>query len=125
MQLQSRLLEGLDFAVPAEYANLPVLPGRATVEITVKPAKAAPGDAPEKFTLLVDGLNAPLSGGDFVELAGKGFYDGMKIQRSDSFVVQTGDPSPDSETGSHGFGKAGRKFPPDAERRRRSSQRWN
>ena len=109
LQLQSRLMEGLDFAVPAEYADLPALPGRATVELTVRRAKAAPGDAPERFTLLVDGLNAPLSGGDFVELAGKGFYDGMEIQRSDSFVVQTGDPSPGSEKGSHGYGKAGQE----------------
>ena len=109
LQLQGRLLDGLDFAVPEEYAELPVLPGRATVEITVKRAKSAPGEAPEKFTILIDGTNAPLSGGDFVDLVGKGFYDGMKIQRSDSFVVQTGDPSPDNEKGSHGFGKVGQE----------------
>ena len=109
LQLQGRLLDGLDFAVPEEYADLPVLPGRATVEISVKRAKSAPGEVPEKFTILIDGANAPLSGGDFVDLVGKGFYDGMKIQRSDSFVVQTGDPSPDNENGSHGFGKAGQE----------------
>lgn len=36
--------------------------------------------------------NAPLTAGNFLELCSKGFYDGMQIQRSDGFVVQTGDP---------------------------------
>jgi peptidylprolyl isomerase len=35
---------------------------------------------------------APVTGGNFVDLVNKGFYDNMKIQRSDGFVVQTGDP---------------------------------
>jgi peptidylprolyl isomerase len=35
---------------------------------------------------------APVTGGNFVELVSKGFYDNMAIQRSDGFVVQTGDP---------------------------------
>ena len=35
---------------------------------------------------------APITGGNFVDLVSKGFYTNMKIQRSDGFVVQTGDP---------------------------------
>ena len=35
---------------------------------------------------------APVTGGNFVELVDKGFYNNMAIQRSDGFVVQTGDP---------------------------------
>ena len=34
-----------------------------------------------------------MTAGNFVDLVNKGFYDGMRIQRSDGFVVQTGDPS--------------------------------
>lgn len=33
-----------------------------------------------------------MTGGNFVDLVQKGFYTNMKIQRSDGFVVQTGDP---------------------------------
>jgi cyclophilin family peptidyl-prolyl cis-trans isomerase len=44
------------------------------------------------LTIVVDGYNAPVSAGDFVDLAKRGFYDGMDIQRADGFVVQTGKP---------------------------------
>ena len=37
-------------------------------------------------------IPAPVTGGNFVDLVEKGFYNNMKIQRSDGFVVQTGDP---------------------------------
>jgi cyclophilin family peptidyl-prolyl cis-trans isomerase len=44
-----------------------------------------------RLTTIVDGFTAPLTSGNFVDLVQKGFYDGYKIQRSDGFVVQTGD----------------------------------
>jgi cyclophilin family peptidyl-prolyl cis-trans isomerase len=44
------------------------------------------------LTLVVDGYNAPVSAGQFVDLVQRKFYDGMTIQRADGFVVQTGDP---------------------------------
>lgn len=34
-----------------------------------------------------------VSAGGFMDLVQRGFYDGMEIQRSDNFVVQTGDPA--------------------------------
>ena len=42
---------------------------------------------------------------------GKGFYNGMKIQRSDGFVIQTGDSNPDGDV--HGYVSGGkeRKIP--------------
>ena len=42
---------------------------------------------------------------NFVDLVERGFYNGMKIQRSDGFVVQTGDPNPgnDDKGTIHGF----------------------
>ena len=42
--------------------------------------------------LVVDGYNAPVTAGNFVDLVQKQFYDGMEIQRADGFVVQTGKP---------------------------------
>lgn len=41
--------------------------------------------------MVIDGYNAPITGGNFVDLVDKGFYKNMKIQRSDGFVVQTGE----------------------------------
>ena len=38
-----------------------------------------------------------MTGGNFVDLVQKGFYDKMKIQRSDGFVVQTGDPEGEAD----------------------------
>ena len=42
--------------------------------------------------IVVDGYNAPLTAGNFVDLVDQKFYDGMAVQRADGFVVQTGDP---------------------------------
>jgi len=44
------------------------------------------------FKMVVDGYNAPVSAGNFVDLVLRKFYDGMEIQRADGFVVQFGDP---------------------------------
>lgn len=43
--------------------------------------------------MMIDGYNAPITGGNFLDLVSSGFYNGMKIQRSDGFVVQTGEAS--------------------------------
>ncbi len=45
-----------------------------------------------KLLIVVDGYNAPVTAGNFVDLVDKKFYDGMEIQRADGFIVQTGDP---------------------------------
>jgi len=48
--------------------------------------------------LVVDGYNAPVNGGNFVDLVQRGFYDGLSFTRSeDNFVLQTGDPLGDAE----------------------------
>jgi len=85
--------------IPEEYKNLPALQGRATVEFVVKKGEAGEsfdieGELYDKAVLkmVIDGYNAPITGGNFVDLVSKGFYNNMKIQRSDGFVVQTGDP---------------------------------
>ena len=42
-------------------------------------------------------ITAPVTGGNFIDLVDKGFYNQMKIQRSDGFVVQTGDPEGEAD----------------------------
>ena len=73
------------FEIPAEFAGLPRLLGRATVQLTT-----TKGD----LTAVVDGYNAPLTAGAFVDLVQRGFYDGLPFIRAEDFyVLQTGDPA--------------------------------
>ncbi len=53
-----------------------------------------PEGKPEDVVLniVLDGYNAPVSAGGFMDLVLRGFYNGMDVQRADGFVVQTGDP---------------------------------
>ena len=90
-QVEQLMVEKFPFEVPAAYDNLPRLLGRATVEIQLKyddPARGQGGT----MTMTVDGFSAPVNAGAFVDLVDRGFYNGMRIQRSDGFVVQTGNP---------------------------------
>ncbi|KAL7558925.1 hypothetical protein ACA910_015502 [Epithemia clementina (nom. ined.)] len=95
---------GYKVPVPEEYSDLPQLQGRATVKMLLK--KAVSGDTfdvigrtyPEaKLTMIIDGYAAPVTSGNFVDLVQKGFYNKMLIQRSDGFVVQTGNPDGEAE----------------------------
>eukprot|EP00960_Hanusia_phi_P031255 749183-Hanusia_phi.AAC.4 len=70
------------------------------------------------FRVVCDGYTAPINAGAFVDLVNRGFYNGMAVQvfqasslyfflsfvqRSDGFVVQTGDPEPENTEGVHGL----------------------
>jgi peptidyl-prolyl cis-trans isomerase B (cyclophilin B) len=72
-----------------QFPGLPRLKGKATVVMTVKGNK--------QITIVVDGDNAPISAGNFVELVSMKFYDGLTFHRvvkdPDPFVVQGGDPN--------------------------------
>ncbi|WP_353929167.1 peptidylprolyl isomerase [Okeanomitos corallinicola TIOX110] len=74
--------------------NLPRLDGKATVVMTVKGSP---------ITIEVDGDNAPITAGNFVDLVQKGFYDGLTFHRvvrdPQPFVVQGGDPRGDGTGG--------------------------
>lgn len=97
--------------IPSEYANLPALQGRADVEMVFNRPSG------EKFnvdgrnydsiqiTMVIDGYNAPITGGNFVDLVSKGFYNKRPITRSDGFVVQTGDSDPAGPV--HGYVPSG------------------
>jgi peptidyl-prolyl cis-trans isomerase B (cyclophilin B) len=80
------------------------LEGKATVVMTVKGAP---------ITIELDGTNAPITAGNFVDLVQKGVYDGLVFHRvlrkPLPFVVQGGDPQgkdpkfPTAQLGTGGF----------------------
>jgi peptidylprolyl isomerase len=81
---ESLLVGPYPFTIPAEFDALPRLLGRATVKLTTNK-----GD----LITVVDGYNAPLTSGAFVDLVQRGFYDGLPFIRAEDFyVLQTGDP---------------------------------
>lgn len=101
--LEALLVGAFPFEIPAEYADLPRLLGRATVEITTTKGT---------LTAVVDGYNAPLTAGAFVDLVQKGFYDGLPFTRAEDFyVLQTGDPAGPAEGYIDPTTKAERKVP--------------
>ena len=83
--------------------NLPVLEGKATVVMTVKGSP---------ITIEVDGTNAQITGGNFIDLVQRGVYDGLVFHRvvrePQPFVVQGGDPqSKDPKFPQQGLGSGG------------------
>lgn len=96
--IEESMVKGFPFEIPSEYANLPQLKGRATVEMKIEFATPRDDNSTGGTMIIVgDGYNAPLSAGDFIDLCRRGFYDNMEIQRADGFVVQTGKPAGDKE----------------------------
>ena len=81
--LEALFVEEFPFSVPEEYADLPKLKGRATIEVETSEGN---------LTVIADGYSAPISAGNFVDLVDRGFYDGLEINRVNDFAVQTGDP---------------------------------
>ncbi|CAN7090045.1 unnamed protein product, partial [Brassica rapa subsp. narinosa] len=59
--VEEDMVDGFPYEVPAEYINMHLIKGRATV--------------------VLDGYNAPVTAGNFVDLVERHFYDGMEIQR--------------------------------------------
>lgn len=87
--IEALMVEGFPFDVPTEYASLPQLKGRATVKL-----ETTKGD----LTIVVDGYNAPVNGGNFVDLVQRGFYDGLPfLDSEDGFAIQSGDPKGQEE----------------------------
>ncbi len=72
------------YTIPSEFDELPRLLGRAKVNI-----KTSKGD----MQAIIDGFNAPLTAGAFIDLSSKNFYNNLPINRAEEFfVLQTGDP---------------------------------
>jgi len=82
--MEADFIQAFPFEVPAKYAQLPQLKGRAEVELSTEKGNAM---------ITVDGYNAPVNAGQFVDLVQKGFYDGLTFTRADeNYYLQTGDP---------------------------------
>ncbi|XWS30348.1 hypothetical protein CRYUN_Cryun24cG0109500 [Craigia yunnanensis] len=94
--VEEDMVDGFPYELPEEYQSMPLLKGRAAVDMKVK-VKDNPNLEECVFHLVLDGYNAPVSAGNFVDLVQRHFYDGMEIQRADGFVVQTGDPEGPAE----------------------------
>jgi peptidylprolyl isomerase len=83
-EFEELMVTGFPFEVPDEYATLPQLLGRATVELETTKGN---------LTIAVDGYSAPVNGGNFVDLVQRGFYNGLPIDRAeDNYIVQAGNP---------------------------------
>ncbi|KAK9793769.1 hypothetical protein WJX73_008988 [Symbiochloris irregularis] len=95
---EAALVKGFPYEVPAEFANLPQLKGRATIKMDFKlKEKRENGVSGGTMVIVADGYNAPITAGNFVDLVSKGFYNNMEVQRADGFIVQTGNPGPPAE----------------------------
>lgn len=79
-RIEEDMVDGFPYEVPEEYRNMPLLKGRATVDMKVK-IKDNPNLEDCVFRIVLDGYNAPVTAGNFVDLVERHFYDGMEIQR--------------------------------------------
>jgi len=115
---------GYETPVPDDYADLPQLKGRATVEMVLKKGDGEKFDIEgvlydkAEMKMVIDGYTSPVTGGNFIDLVQKGFYDNMDVNRADGFVVQTGNPKGEAEgyvgtpSKSVGAGKHGERLIP-------------
>jgi peptidylprolyl isomerase len=84
-RIEALAVADFPYAIPEEFKDLPRLLGRASVEIRTNKGN---------LTAVVDGYNAPLTAGAFIDLVQRGFYNGLPFNRAEDFyVLQTGDPS--------------------------------
>ncbi|MCY4331250.1 MAG: peptidylprolyl isomerase [Cyanobacteria bacterium MAG CAR1_bin_15] len=87
--MEADLVQGFPFSIPRQYDPLPRLLGRARVRL-----HTTAGD----LLTVVDGYNAPLTAGAFVDLVQRGFYDGLRFNRAEAFyILQTGDPEGEAD----------------------------
>ncbi|WP_025781784.1 peptidylprolyl isomerase [Candidatus Synechococcus spongiarum] len=87
--MEADLVQGFPFSIPRQYDALPRLLGRAQVRL-----HTTAGD----LLTVVDGYNAPLTAGAFVDLVQRGFYDGLSFNRAEAFyILQTGDPEGEAD----------------------------
>ncbi|WP_299492834.1 peptidylprolyl isomerase [Acaryochloris sp. IP29b_bin.137] len=70
--------------IPEDYQTLPQLNGRAVVVLDTSKGP---------ITIMVDGYNAPITAGNFLDLVQREFYDELTFTREDeAYVVQAGNP---------------------------------
>lgn len=74
---------GLKYQLPARYANLPRLTGRAVLEMTVAPQA---GGSKQVIELTLDGFSAPLTSGRMLQNVIQKKYDGTIIRADDTSI---------------------------------------
>jgi peptidylprolyl isomerase len=88
-EIEAAMVKEFPFAIPELYANLPQLKARATVEMETSKGTVK---------LILDGYNAPITAGQFVDLVQRGFYNEMEFSRADdNYFLQAGDPIGDAD----------------------------
>lgn len=84
---------GLPFDLPRRYDALPRLTGRAVVDLTVRKGAGSfgfvNGDEVKtvKLRVVVDGYNAPLTAGNFVDLVKRGYYNNRALKKSETALL--------------------------------------
>lgn len=78
--IEEAMVDKFPYEVPKDVANRPLLKGRATVEMKVT-VKDNPNIKDAVLQIVLDGYNAPVTAGNFIDLVERKFYDGMEIQR--------------------------------------------
>jgi len=85
---------GLPYSIPRDFANRPVLAGRASVRVTFHKADRSftNVDTAEKspkaeVVIDLDGFSAPVSSGQFLVNVMRGEYDGVKVTNDLSAIV--------------------------------------
>ena len=94
-EVQIAQAPGLPFGIPTKYVNLPRLVGRAVVELDVANANAEAnfglvnGDVKDEVTLEItlDGYNAPVTAGNFVDNVRRGVYKNAPLRRSETSIL--------------------------------------
>ena len=88
---------GLPFDLPRRYDALPRLTGRAAVDVVVRKAPGGTfgfvkGEEQNTVTLkvVVDGYNAPLTSGNFVNNVKRGRYNGKTLKKSETALLVQG-----------------------------------
>lgn len=76
---------GFPFEIDAGemYSSVPRLLGRATVEVAVRREPAGPRDKAKllgNVTMVVDGYSSPVTAGNFIDLALRGFYNELPMR---------------------------------------------
>jgi len=98
LRLASLVPGELPFEIPNDYKDLPRLKGRTTVQCVLSKNNGGSfrledGTQSKAATLLlvIDGYHAPITGGNFVDLVQRGFYDGMKLKAEGELLVESQD----------------------------------
>jgi len=99
LQMSGLPMKKLPYSLPDDYATLPKLFGRATVDFTLEKSgrgfQLNPTDPTyskeQTFRIVLDGYTHPITAGNFLDLVDKKVYDGVSL-RGEELTVYTQKP---------------------------------